>query len=238
MHSLSIEVLLGRVIGLVIGFTLHEWAHAWTAYRLGDNTPYFQRRLTLDPRAHLEPIGILLALVAGFGWAKPVPVNPRAFYPNEKRGIVLVALAGPLMNLIIAFAVGILIRLMTAASIVEARIGLLSSGKLVDIGAGSSGFWTFIYNTLGTIVIFNLVLFLFNLIPLSPLDGYKIAVGTLPPEYSNWLIRYERETMFALMMLILIGAMSMGRLDLLWGILGPPLRFLYGLFTSFYPSFT
>jgi Zn-dependent protease len=102
LHFFSIEVLLGRVIGLVLGFTLHEWAHAWTAYRLGDQTAYYRGRLTLDPRAHIEPLGIILALVAGFGWAKPVPVNPAAFYPNEKRGLVMVSLAGPVMNLLIA----------------------------------------------------------------------------------------------------------------------------------------
>lgn len=238
MYNLSIEVLLGRVIGLILGFTLHEWAHAWTAYRLGDNTAYYQGRLTLNPRAHIEPIGILLALVAGFGWARPVPVNPRAFYPNEKRGLVIVSLAGPVMNLIIAAAFGLVIRLMMLAGLVDARLGLLSGGKLVDIGVGSSGVMTFVYNLLGTIVIFNLVLFLFNLIPLSPLDGYKIAVGTLPPEHSSTLIRYERETTLALMLLVLIGAMSRGHLDILWTVLGPPLRFLYELFTSLYPSFT
>ena len=100
MNFFSPEVLIGRVIGLVIGFTLHEWAHAWTAYRLGDNTAYYQGRLTLSPRVHIEPMGIILALIAGFGWARPVPVNPRAFYPHEKRGLVIVSLAGPLMNLL------------------------------------------------------------------------------------------------------------------------------------------
>jgi len=205
LYDLSIEVLLGRVIGLIIGFTLHEWAHAWSAYRLGDNTAYFQGRLTLDPRAHIEPIGIILALIAGFGWARPVPVNSRAFYPNEKRGLVIVSLAGPVMNLLLALGFGLVIRLMIAGSLLESRFGILRSGAWVEIGIGSSGAFTFLYHVLGTILVFNLVLFLFNLVPLSPLDGYKIAVGTLPPEYSNWLIRYERETTLALMLLILVG---------------------------------
>jgi Zn-dependent protease len=237
LYNISIEVLLGRVIGLVLGFTLHEWAHAWSAYRLGDNTAYYQGRLSLNPRVHIEPIGIILALIAGFGWAKPVPVNPRSLYPDEKRGLVLVSLAGPVMNLLIAFVFSLVIRLMTTVELLEARVGLLTSGKLVDVGQGSSGFVTAIYQVLGTIVIFNLVLFLFNLIPLAPLDGYKIAVGTLPPEYANSLIRYERETTFALMLLILMGAMTQGGIDLLWGVLGPPLRFLYELFSGFYPVF-
>ena len=237
MYDISFEVLIGRVIGLVLGFTIHEWAHAWTAWRLGDNTAYYQGRLTLNPRAHIEPIGIILALVAGFGWAKPVPVNPQAFYPHEKRGLTLVALAGPLTNLTIALFFGIIIRLMRAVELFEARPGWLTSGDVVDVGIGSNGITGSLYIVLGTIVIFNLVLFLFNLIPLSPLDGYKIAVGVLPPEYSNAMIRYERETTLALMLLIVAGFMTGGSIDILWGILGPPLRFLYETFTSFYLSF-
>jgi Zn-dependent protease len=207
LYTISIAVLLGRLIALVIGFTLHEWAHAWSAYRLGDDTPYYRGRLTLDPRAHIEPLGIILALIAGFGWAKPVPVNPRAFYPHEKRGLVIVALAGPVMNLLVAIAIGM--------------------GFRVLLGADVLG--DFFYDLLLTIVLFNLVLFLFNLIPLAPLDGYKIAVGVLPPEQSYRMIRYERETTLILMMVIMVGAITRGRLDILWTVLGPPLRFLFDL---------
>lgn len=238
MNFFSPEVLIGRVIGLVIGFKLHEWAHAWTAYRLGDNTAYYQGRLTLSPRAHIEPMGIILALIAGFGWARPVPVNPRAFYPNEKRGLVIVSLAGPLMNLFVALAVGVLIRLLTVGGLFEGQPRILvSSGELIQKGIGTAGALTFVYNVLGTVVLFNLVLCLFNLIPLAPLDGYKIATGTLPQQQADALIRYERETTLALMLLILLGAMSSGRFNPLWAILGPPLRFLYELFAGFYPVF-
>lgn len=238
MNFFSPEILIGRVIGLVIGFTLHEWAHAWTAYRLGDNTAYYQGRLTLNPRAHIEPIGIILALIAGFGWARPVPVNPRAFYPNEKRGLVIVSLAGPLMNLLIALALGVGVRLLTVGGLFETQWRVLvDSGELIRKGVGTAGVLTFIYNVLGTVVLFNLVLFLFNLIPLSPLDGYKIAVGTLPPESSRTLVKYERETTLALMLLLLMGAMSYGRFNLLWAVLGPPLNTLYQLCTGFYPVF-
>lgn len=208
LYNLTPEILLGRVIGLVIGFTLHEWAHAYSAYRLGDMTAYRQGRLTLDPRAHIEPIGIILALIAGFGWARPVPVNPSAFYPNETRGFVIVSLAGPLMNLLIAAIVGTLIRVMIAA-------GIMSG---------------FLYTVLATVVLFNIVLFLFNLIPLAPLDGYRIAVGVLPRESSATLVRYERETTLALMLIIMLGAMTNGRLDLLGTVLGPPIRVLFNAF--------
>ncbi len=208
MFGFTIETLIGRGIGLLIGFTLHEWAHAWSAYRLGDNTARNQGRLTLDPRAHIDPIGIMLALLAGFGWARPVPVNPAAFYPNEKRGLVIVSLAGPLMNLLIAIVFGILVRVM--------------------LGTGLDDSAEFLFNIVVTVVIFNLVLMLFNLLPFSPLDGYKIAVGTLPREYSNWFIRYERETTLALMLVLMAGIINPA-LNILWIILGPILRFFFRL---------
>jgi Zn-dependent protease len=218
----SIEILLGRLIGLVIGFSLHEWAHAWAAYQLGDTTAYRQGRLTLNPRAHIEPIGLIMALFAGFGWAKPVPVNPYAFYPNEKRGIVLVSLAGPMINLIIALIVGLVIRFMLLTGAVELYLGrylLIESGTI-----------KFVYNIIEAVLLFNLVLCFFNLLPFSPLDGYKIAVGTLPRETSDLLIRYERETTLALILLLVLGAM--GRFSPLWIVLGPFIKFFFKLFTS------
>lgn len=236
MTNLSIEILLGRVIGLVLGFTLHEWAHAWSAYRLGDLTAYRQGRLTLDPRAHIDLLGIMLALLAGFGWARPVPVNSRAFYPHEQRGLMIVSLAGPVMNLIIAFAFGIVVRLLTAGSLIEAQARyLVGSGDRVSIGIGSSSAVTFAYEVIGTVIVFNIVLFLFNLLPFAPLDGYKIAVGLLPYEQSAWLVRHERETTFALFLLLMAGFVT--RLNILWSVLGPPVRWVFELFSGFYPAF-
>lgn len=188
--TLDPAVLLGRMIALVIAFTVHEFAHAWTAYRLGDNTAYRQGRLTLDPRAHLEPIGIVLAIMVGFGWARPVPVNTRAFYPNEQRGLMLVALAGPLSNLGLAFIFGFILRIVDL-------VGLISDGG-------------FFYEILFTIVFFNIVLFLFNLIPLSPLDGWKILNGLLPADQSYQLMQYERESTFALLLIFLVGSRVLG----------------------------
>ncbi|MCD4687293.1 MAG: site-2 protease family protein [Anaerolineae bacterium] len=209
MGLFSITTLVGRAIGLILGFTLHEWGHAWSAYRLGDTTAARQGRLSLDPRVHLEPMGIILALLVGFGWAKPVPVNSMAFYPNQKRGLVIVALAGPIMNLLLALGFGIIVRLM--------------------IGAGlDSGF---LYEVVATIVFFNLVLFLFNLLPFAPLDGYKIAVGTLPRKTANWFLHYEKETTLALVLLLMAGIIS-PLLNVIWIVLGPPLRFLFQLFTG------
>lgn len=196
LYDLSLAILIGRAIALVIGFTVHEFAHAWTAYRLGDDTAFYQGRLTLDPRAHLEPVGIVLALIVGFGWAKPVPVNPRAFYPNEQRGLMLTALAGPVSNLLLAFIFGFFTQLIEA-------IGLIGSG-------------TFFYNVLFAIVLFNIVLFLFNLIPLSPLDGWKILNGLLPADQSYQLMQYERESTFALLLVLMSGFFGLSVLGVLF----------------------
>lgn len=206
LYDFSLAILVGRAIALVIGFTIHEFAHAWTAYRLGDKTAYYQGRLTLDPRAHLEPVGIVLALIVGFGWAKPVPVNPRAFYPNEQRGLMLTALAGPMSNLILAFLFGFLTRIIEI-------IGLIDNNS-------------FLYITLFTIVLFNIVLFLFNLIPLAPLDGWKILNGLLPRDQAYQLMQYERESTFALLLLLMSGFFG---INVLGVIFSPLIRLLLTL---------
>jgi Zn-dependent protease len=196
----------------MIGFTLHEWAHSYSAYRLGDDSQLFNGRLTLDPRAHLEPVGIILAILVGFGWAKPVPVNVRAFYPNEQRSFMLVALAGPVTNLILALvAFGIPFR--------------------IFIEIGLFGINSFFFEVLETIIIFNLVLFLFNLIPLAPLDGWKILLGLLPADRSNELKRYEQESTVALMILLIAGFIH-PYLNVLGTVFGPIIRFFLELITG------
>lgn len=214
---LTPALLLGRAIGLIIGFTFHEFAHAWTADRLGDTTPRFQRRLTLDPRSHIDVIGILMALIAGFGWAKPVPVNPRAFYPNERRSMMIVAFAGPLTNLVIAFVLSIPVRLILA---------------LTDTYSIAQHWYTELpFEILTVIVYFNVVLFFFNLIPLAPLDGWRVMLGLVPPHTARQLQQYEQEAMFALMMLIFVG-FFIPRLSVIGVVIGPFIRLTFDLFTG------
>ena len=225
----STAIVIGRGLGLVLGFTLHEWAHAFSAYRIGGlNALPDRSRLSLDPRVHIDPIGVVLALVAGFGWAKPVPVNPLAFYPNERRNMLTVAFAGPLMNLVIAFVVAIMLRIMLAGGVLE-EIGVFQGSSIV---VGSNNVYNFLYRIVSTVVFFNILLFLFNLIPLFPLDGWRILTGVLQPHQAAELRRHEQTSTMILYMLIIFSLVSPS-FNVIFAVLGPPLDGLFELFTGF-----
>ena len=164
--------------------------------------------MTFDPRAHIEPVGIILALVVGFGWAKPVPVEANRFYPNEQRSMMMVAIAGPVSNLILAIFFGIFLRFLL--------IG-------IDTRSGLTGFGL---DVLATIVLFNLVLTLFNLIPLSPLDGWKVMLGLLSPRQAFDIMKYERESTLALLLLLIMGSFSPA-LNVLGTIFGPLINLFF-----------
>ena len=213
----SAAIVLGRGLGLVLGFTLHEWAHAYSAYRIGGYKALPDPgRLSLDPRVHIDAIGIVLALVAGFGWAKPVPVNPAAFYPNERRDMLTVAFAGPLMNLLIAFVVAIMLRIMLAGGVLE-ELGTFRGDLVV---AGSNDVYDFMYKIISTVVFFNILLFLFNLIPLFPLDGWRVLLGLLPPGEAAQLRQYEQTSTIILYLLIVFSLVGSG-FSPIFAILGP-----------------
>ncbi len=163
MLGLSLPTLFSRVVILVIAFTVHEFAHAWSADQLGDDTPRANGRLTLNPLAHLDILGSLLLIVAGFGWAKPVPINPYALERRTPAGTMLVAAAGPFSNLVLAILASI-----------PFQMGLLApfapSGQLLP---SLSSF-------LSEFIFINLILMLFNLIPIFPLDGEKVLEYFLP----------------------------------------------------------
>ncbi len=201
----SISQLVVLTVALVLGLTLHEFAHAWTAVQLGDPTPRYQGRLTLDPRAHLDVLGTLLFYVAGIGWAKPVPYNPYNLRVGVKQGGLLVSAAGPLMNLLVAIVVAALVRLLLVP--VEAP-------PVLTI-------------TLSYIVGFNILLMVFNLIPIAPLDGFRVLVGLLPYPWSYTWARLEQYGPLILIFLILSG--SFLRVNILWAIIGPPISLLQGL---------
>jgi Zn-dependent protease len=148
--------LIPRLIVLVVALTVHEFAHAWSADRFGDDTPRQNGRLTLNPLVHLDPIGALVFLLAGFGWAKPVPVNLYALERNNRFAPVWVAFAGPLSNFLLALIVAI-----------PFRLGLFDSLPLNVLELFAQFVWL------------NLVLMVFNLIPIFPLDGEKVLTYLL-----------------------------------------------------------
>jgi Zn-dependent protease len=158
----DLSTIIARVIVLIIAFTIHELAHAVTADYLGDPTPRRMGRITLNPLKHLDPIGTLLLIIAGFGWAKPVMVNPMNMRGNPRTSMAIVAAAGPLSNIIMATLAALFFRL-----------GLVS---FTQGGAFSASF------LLSEFIWINLILAFFNLIPIPPLDGSKILYAILPSE--------------------------------------------------------
>lgn len=194
--------LIARLIVLATAFTIHEFAHAWTADRLGDNTPRLNGRLTLNPLAHLDPLGSLMLVFAGFGWAKPVPINPYALQRNSSAGVMWVSLAGPFSNLLLA---------LTAA--IPLRLGLVS---LYGGGFASQLLVEFVY--------INLLLMLFNLIPIAPLDGEKIADYFFPPQMQRV---WDTIRPYGPLILMLLFVSPMLGVNILGWIIGPPLRFLF-----------
>jgi Zn-dependent protease len=180
MLDLSVSQILTRLITLVIAFTVHEYAHAWVATRLGDDTPRRSGRLTLNPLAHLDPLGSLLLVVAGFGWAKPVPVNPYAVRSRTAAGMMLVSAAGPFSNLL--------------------RAGL------VAISSSSSGLIPTAGSFLLEFIYINLILLFFNMIPIAPLDGEQVVMYFLPPRLQAGFARLRPYGAMILLGLFFLGS--------------------------------
>lgn len=210
--DLAPATLISRILTLMIAFTVHEFAHAWSADRLGDTTPRANGRLTLNPLAHLDVMGSLMLLVAGFGWAKPVPVNPYVLQRRSPSALMWVSLAGPASNF-----------LMALLAVIPIRLGLVSLYNSAPQGA--------IFPTLSDFllefIIINLVLMLFNLIPLAPLDGDKIADYFFPPFLQRFLeIIRPYGSMILLALLFLVPALT--GFDIISTLIGQPLMMLLG----------
>ena len=201
--ALSEVLAILVIVFLVLPF--HEWAHAVTASKLGDTSIKYRGRLTLNPLAHIDPFGALALLLFGFGWAKPVPVDARNF-KNPKLGMGIVALMGPVSN-IVAAIVGDLI-----FNAVNAFAPTFFSGQ---------GFGYYVYLFLSFYILINIRLAVFNLLPIPPLDGSKILFVFLPDKAVMWFYRYQQ-----IISIVLIA--------LLWfGVLTIPLNFLSGYLLKF-----
>ncbi|MBR5489383.1 MAG: site-2 protease family protein [Firmicutes bacterium] len=179
--------ILMVIPGVIVGISFHEFAHGWAALKMGDPTAKFQGRLTVNPAAHIDPVGFIALMFCGFGWGRPVEVNPNNF-KNRRKGEIIVSLAGVVMNLIIAVLTGVVI-------------------KLIVTFAG----WDFISTSLGNIIFtililviqINLVLMVFNLIPVPPLDGFTVITEIFNLRFTKTYYTMIRYGYFILLALIL-----------------------------------
>lgn len=208
MLGLDAPTLIARLVVLLIAFTFHEFSHAFSADLLGDTTPRRYGRLTLNPLRHLDPLGSLLLLTGGFGWAKPVPVNPYALLRTNPAGMMLVSISGPLSNLLLAVLGSIPLKFPAVLALPAPAAFLPSPATFFSIFV-----WT------------NLALMLFNLIPLAPLDGDAVLDYFLPEKWSRALDKI-RPYGPAILLVIVIGGPLLGIPVLSW-IISEPLTRLY-----------
>ncbi|ARP50265.1 MULTISPECIES: site-2 protease family protein [Caproicibacterium] len=195
---------------LIIIFILpfHEYAHGWAAKKLGDPTAENAGRLTFNPLASLDPFGALFLILFGFGWAKPVPIDPR-YFKNPKKDMALTAVAGPLANLLASLASGILFNVVLLVGGGSVTYGLYPENSIVQ-------FFLLFFGACTTI---NISLAVFNLLPIPPLDGSRILGMFLSDRAMMAYYRYEKYIMFGIFALLLIGALDV------------PLNFLQRVFT-------
>ena len=217
MLGLNPATLISRIIILLTAFAVHEFAHAWTANYFGDNTPRINGRLTLNPLAHLDPMGSLMLILAGFGWAKPVPVNPYTLRQRAPSALMWVAFAGPLSNF-----------LMASLAAIPFQLNLFSMDDLyASFAAQTTSILPTAAGFLWDFISINLVLMLFNLIPLPPLDGDKIADYFMPDSWRDQMARIRPYGPMILILMFMVGP-YLG-VDILGFLLGPPFRFLINL---------
>jgi Zn-dependent protease len=186
--DLTLAQIAGIAMALIVGITFHEFSHAFIADQLGDHRPRALGRVSLNPVDHIDPLGAIVFVIAGFGWGKPVPVNIYALRPG-RIGMALVSAGGPLANVVVAVAAAIIFR-------------------VLDI-AGATGF---VLDVTEATVFFNLVLAILNFIPIPPLDGYNFVLSFLPPRTAFTVQRYAPYGMIALLLLVFIPGSPLGAL--------------------------
>ena len=197
-----IQQLAIQLPPLLFALTVHELAHGWVAFRLGDPTAKMAGRLTMNPLKHLDPLGVLAFVIMKIGWAKPVPVDPR-YFRNPQKDMLLVALAGPGANVLLALASALLARVLVSVPVLPLFVLQPLVGMLV------ASVWI------------NIMLAVFNIIPIPPLDGSKVLMGVLPPEAARSFARIEPFGFFILLALFYTGVIG--------GLILPIIRFANNL---------
>jgi Zn-dependent protease len=226
-NVLFLILVASTLFALLIGVGFHEACHAFMANALGDRTPSSQGRTTLNPLAHLDPVGTVMMLVIGFGWGKPVQFNPYGLRTSPKTATLLVAAAGPLSNFLAAFLLALPIQFDAVPYINPFQSNILA----VDTTKEYVGLF------LTGAVYLSVILGIFNLIPLEPLDGFKVALGVLPDTWSFEYAKLRRYGIGPFMMLVLGIPIITSYLGRPWNplteIMVPTSRFLVRLFTGF-----
>lgn len=201
---MKIWSFISQAIGLAIAITIHQYFYALTSARLGDPIPKKEGRLTLNPFKHIEPIGFVILFLSQFGWGKPVNTNP-AYYNDKKKGTIIVALSGIIANLFFAALFGLIFKF--------AKPFILSSNSI---------FMIVIAYILRYTVMYCVILAVVNLIPIYPMDGYKILLSVVKPNTYFKLIQYEKIIQMIVILLAFAGFINL--------FLGPVFSLLYGLF--------
>ncbi len=189
----NFQEMLFRLPIIFMAITIHEYAHGYAAFKMGDPTAKMQGRLSMNPLAHMDLIGALAMLLLGFGWAKPVPINPNNFR-DRKKGTVIVSLAGPLSNIFLAILGAVIYGLLLRFNI--------------NIGNVSEIFAVALMGIFGQMMVLNVSFAVFNLIPFPPLDGSKILGAILPWKYQYKIMQYERYAFPVLIILMASGALG------------------------------
>lgn len=197
MFGFNLERMVYFAIAFLIGAAVHEAAHAWVAHRLGDPTPRREGRLTLNPFVHIDLLGLILVLLTGFGWAKPVMTNPAMFRGDRRIGMLKVAIAGPVANLLLA-----------------ALFAVIAKSELIP-------YVNLQAPVVQVVIYFNILLFVFNLLPIFPLDGEKVVRSLVPMRYLGFF--YKMETYGPFILLLLVFTRVIG------AIVSPPIYYIYNL---------
>lgn len=204
--GLSFQVILARLLVLMTAIPVHEFAHAWAAEKMGDSTARYSRRLSLNPLDHIDPIGALMILLLGFGFARPVPIDSRNFR-DHKMGTVITSLAGPVSNILMALVCLIVVKLLRLAFM-----------------ATQFGFLVGVFQVVSFMVSVNLSLAVFNLLPIPPLDGWHALCPLLPRDLYWKIAPYEQQMVWIVLLLVFTGALN--------GIIGTLVSLLYGLLNA------